>query len=118
MALRLDGLSVTNPKGLKAGASSLSLLEELALTLILFTDLLVLLDDDGLLLLQQLLLVVVEEEMARLLRVGENIADNTIVAKQRASIVQVEWKQNISTKLATVFVFVFLFISSFHCFAS
>jgi len=93
MALRLDGLSVTNPKGLNDDLSSWSLLldsllsVELAMILILFTPLheLVL---DALLLLQ---LLVVVEEIARL-SVGEYIVENTIVAKQRASMVQV--KQN------------------------
>jgi len=89
MALRLDGLSVTNPKGLNDDLSSWSLLldsllsVELAMILILFTPLheLVL---DALLLLQ---LVVVVEEIARL-SVGEYIVENTIVAKES------ETKQN------------------------
>lgn len=93
MALRLDGLSVTNPKGLNDDLSSWSLLldslfsEELALIMILFTPLyeLVL---DALLLLQEYFVV---EEIARF-SVGEYIVENSIVAKERGSMVQ-KWNK-------------------------
>lgn len=97
MALRLDALSVTNPKGLNEDLSSSSFSldspfsVDLALTLILFNPLLA-----SLLLLQQL----VVEEMERL-RVGENIAENTIVAKEKAS------SETTKQKLATVFLLLF-----------
>lgn len=101
MAFRLEGLSVTNPKGLNAEAS-LSLDSSFSVELALTVTTLLVVDD--VLLLQQYVL----DEMARL-RVGVNTAEKTITGfvisgrgylkllqgKRRASTVQGEHNQQI-----------------------